>query len=154
MGRRVRRDVQLHARTRSVNAWHRSGQRITTRRRDRVRVWPSDTASRPMQSSHIAWPHSSVVVVGSRHMGQVGMPVSGTARLTAHLGLRRTHVGSGSTMGGSHSASSSRLTARRGRQARGGDGASAAGSPDALVDFNTDHDRDARRDGRRFLVQT
>ena len=53
MGRRGRRDVPLHARTRSVNAWHRSEQRITTRRRDRVRVWPSEAARRPMQSSHI-----------------------------------------------------------------------------------------------------
>ena len=57
------RDVQFHARTRSVNAWHRSGQRITTRRRDRVRVWPWKTASRPMHSSHIAWPQTSVTVV-------------------------------------------------------------------------------------------
>ena len=81
MGRRVRRDVPLHARTRSVNASHRSGQRITTRRRDRVRVWPSEAASRPMQSSHIAWPHSSVVVVGSRQIGQVdGAAAAGSSR--------------------------------------------------------------------------
>ena len=60
--------MQFHARTRSVNAWHRSGQRITTRRRDRVRVWPWKTASRPMHSSHIAWPQTSVTVVGSKQM--------------------------------------------------------------------------------------
>ena len=74
--------MPLHARTRSVNASHRSGQRITTRRRDRVRVWPSEAASRPMQSSHIAWPHASVVVVGSRHIGQVwtGAAAAGSSR--------------------------------------------------------------------------
>ncbi len=45
--------MPLHARTRSVDAWHRSGHWMTTRRRDRVRVWPSEAARRPMQSSHI-----------------------------------------------------------------------------------------------------
>ena len=68
MGRRVRREVPLHARTRSVDAWHRSGHWMTTRRRDRVRVWPWKTASRPMHSSHIAWPQTSVTVVGSKQM--------------------------------------------------------------------------------------
>ena len=61
-----------------------------------------------MHGSHIAWPHSSVVVVGSRHIGQAGTPVSGTERLTAHLGLRRRmDVGGGSTVQGSKSGSSS-----------------------------------------------
>ena len=60
---------------------------MTTRRRDRVTVWPWETARFPMHGSHIAWPHSSVVVVGSRQIGQAGTPVSGTERLTAHLGL-------------------------------------------------------------------
>ena len=62
----------LHARTRSVGARHRSGHWMTTRRRDRVTVWPWKTASRPMHSSHIAWPQTSVTVVGSRQIAQVG----------------------------------------------------------------------------------
>ena len=48
-----------------------------------------------MQSSHIAWPHSSVVVVGARQIGQVGTPGAGLGAsscsgwLTARRGLRR-----------------------------------------------------------------
>ena len=60
--------MPLHARTRSVDAWHRSGHWMTTRRRERVRIWPWKTASRPMHSSHIAWPQTSVTVVGSKQM--------------------------------------------------------------------------------------
>ena len=86
MGRRVRRDVRelrdvpLHARTRSVDAWHRSGHWMTTRRRDRVRVWPWKTASRPMHSSHIAWPQTSVTVVESKQMAHVGASASSSLR--------------------------------------------------------------------------
>ena len=50
---------------------------MTTRRRDRVTVWPWKTASRPMHSSHIAWPQTSVTDVGSKQIAQVACPETG-----------------------------------------------------------------------------